>query len=42
VKKLFLKTDVTVNASNLAEGLSIPAEVEINPWIIGFGFGMKF
>lgn len=42
VKKLFLKTDVTVDASNLAEGLSIPAEVEINPWIIGLGFGMKF
>ncbi|WP_026711406.1 OmpW/AlkL family protein [Flavobacterium filum] len=42
VKRLFLKTDVTVDASNLAEGLSIPAEVEINPWIIGLGFGMKF
>lgn len=42
VKKLFLKTDVTVDASNLAAGLSIPAEVEINPWIIGLGFGMKF
>ncbi|QYJ67986.1 OmpW/AlkL family protein [Flavobacterium litorale] len=42
VKKLFLSTDVTVDASNLAEGLSIPAEVDINPWIIGFGIGMRF
>lgn len=42
VKKLFLKTDVTVDASNLATGLSIPADVEINPWLIGLGFGMKF
>jgi outer membrane protein len=42
VKRLFLKTDVTVDASNLADGLSIPAEVTIDPWIIGLGFGMKF
>ncbi len=42
VKKLFLKTDVTVDATNLAEGLSIPADVTINPWIIGLGVGMKF
>jgi len=41
-KRLFLKTDVTVNASNLAEGLSIPAKVDINPWLLGFGVGMKF
>lgn len=42
VKRLFLKTDVTVDASNLAEGLTIPAEVEINPSFIGLGIGMKF
>lgn len=42
VKRLFLKTDVTVDASNLATGLSIPAEVDINPWVIGMGVGMKF
>lgn len=42
VKKLFLKTDVTVDASNLAAGLSIPAEVTIDPWIVGIGVGMKF
>ncbi|WP_177735576.1 OmpW/AlkL family protein [Flavobacterium inviolabile] len=42
VKRLFLKTDVTVDASNLAPGLSIPADVKINPWILGLGVGMKF
>lgn len=41
-KRLFLSTDVTVDASNLAAGLSIPAEVDINPWLLGFGVGMKF
>lgn len=41
-KRLFLSTDVTVDASNLATGLSIPAEVDINPWLLGFGLGMKF
>lgn len=42
VKKLFLNPDVTVDASNLAPGLSIPADVKINPWLIGLGFGIKF
>lgn len=42
VKKIFLNTDVTVDASNLASGLSIPADVDINPWLLGFGIGMKF
>ncbi|HRB70366.1 OmpW family outer membrane protein [Flavobacterium sp. WV_118_3] len=42
VKRLFLKTDVTVDASNLADGLSIPADVKINPWLLGLGVGMKF
>ena len=42
VKRLFLSTDVAVDASNLAPGLSIPAEVDINPWLIGVGVGMKF
>jgi outer membrane protein len=41
-KRLFLSTDVTVDASNLAPGLSIPAEVDINPWLFGVGVGMKF
>lgn len=41
-KYLLLSTDVTVDASNLATGLSIPAEVDINPSIIGVGVGMRF
>ena len=41
-KRLFLKTDVTVDASNLAPGLSIPADVTINPLVLGMGVGMKF
>lgn len=41
-KQLFLKTDVTVDGSNLAPGLSIPAEVKINPLLVGFGVGMRF
>ncbi|KGO95146.1 OmpW/AlkL family protein [Flavobacterium subsaxonicum] len=41
-KKIFLNTDVTVDASNLSPGLSIPAKVDINPLLLGFGVGMKF
>lgn len=41
-KYLLLSTDVSVDASNLAAGLSIPAEVDINPFIIGLGFGLNF
>lgn len=41
-KKIFLKTDVTVDASNLSPGLSIPASVNIDPWLLGVGVGMKF
>jgi outer membrane protein len=42
VKRLFLSTDVSVDALNLAPGLIIPAEVGINPWLVGVGVGMKF
>ena len=42
IKKLFLKTDVNVDATNPASGLKIPAEVNIDPLLIGFGVGMKF
>jgi outer membrane protein len=42
VKRLFLSTDVSVDASNLAPGLIIPAEIDINPWLVGVGVGMKF
>lgn len=41
-KKIFLNTDVKVDASNLATGLTIPAKVDINPLLLGFGVGMKF
>lgn len=41
-KYILLNTDVTVDASNLAAGLSIPAKVDINPLLIGFGIGMRF
>ncbi len=41
-KYIFLSTDVEVDADNLASGLVIPAEVDINPAILGFGIGMKF
>lgn len=41
-KRLFLKTDVTVDASNLVQGLSVPASVNIDPWLFGMGIGMKF
>lgn len=44
IKYLFLKTDVTVDASNLVHGesLDIPAEVKINPLLIGVGVGYRF
>lgn len=51
VKKLFLSTDVTVDASNLTPASSpqlsstlanLPADVKINPWLIGVGIGYKF
>ncbi|MCB0460133.1 MAG: OmpW family outer membrane protein [Flavobacteriaceae bacterium] len=38
IKKLLLKTDVTVDAGEAI----IPVEVDINPLIIGVGVGMKF
>ncbi|OYQ32071.1 OmpW family protein [Flavobacterium cyanobacteriorum] len=42
VKQLFLNTDVTVDATNLAPGLKIPAEVDINPLLLGVGVGYSF
>ncbi len=41
-KYILLNTNVTVDASNLSTGLSIPAKVDINPLLIGVGFGMRF
>ncbi|MER3376623.1 MAG: OmpW family outer membrane protein [Allomuricauda sp.] len=40
VKKLFLNTDATVNATR-ALGATVVADVDINPWIFGFGVGVK-
>lgn len=37
-KKLYLNTDVEVDTG---AGV-LPVEVDINPWILGVGFGMKF
>ncbi|MBB4210183.1 outer membrane protein [Rhodothalassium salexigens DSM 2132] len=36
VKRLFLDTDVSIN------GGGITADVDINPWIFGFGVGYRF
>ena len=41
VKKLFLQTDATINATT-ALGATVGADVDINPLIVGFGFGLKF
>jgi outer membrane protein len=41
-KRLFLNTDVTVDASNLAPNLIVPAKVTIDPYLIGIGIGMNF
>ncbi|MDF1517418.1 MAG: OmpW family outer membrane protein [Lutibacter sp.] len=38
IKKLLLKTDVKVNTG---DGI-IPVEVDINPWVVGVGVGVKF
>ncbi|MCR9229127.1 MAG: outer membrane beta-barrel protein [Flavobacteriaceae bacterium] len=40
VKKLFLNTTATVDASS-ALGATVDADVDINPWIFGFGIGLK-
>ena len=39
VKKLFLDTEATVTT---AQGPIVLADVDIDPWIIGVGFGWKF
>lgn len=40
IKKLFLNTDATINATS-ALGATVGADVDINPWIIGVGIGLK-
>ncbi len=41
IKQIFLKTDADVNATNLAPGLNIPAKVTLNPFLLGFGLGVR-
>jgi outer membrane protein len=41
LKQIFLQTDATINATS-ALGATVGADVDINPLVIGFGFGMKF
>ncbi|MBS7566554.1 OmpW family protein [Mucilaginibacter sp. Bleaf8] len=50
VKKIFLSTDVTVDASNLTPSgnqalapvlRNINADVKIRPWVVGFGVGYR-
>lgn len=40
-KYILLNTDVTVNATS-ALGATVGADVDINPFIAGIGFGMRF
>lgn len=40
VKKLFLSTDATIDATT-ALNATVDADVDINPWIFGFGVGVK-
>ena len=41
VKKIFIQTDATVNATT-ALGATVGADVDINPLVIGFGVGYRF
>lgn len=40
VKKLFLSTDATIDATTALDA-TVDADVDINPWILGFGVGVK-
>ena len=40
IKRLFLNTDVTVDATTVL-GATVGADVDINPWIFGVGVGVK-
>jgi len=41
VKKIFINTDVTIDATS-ALGATVDADVDINPFVFGFGIGYKF
>ncbi len=36
VKKIWLSTDVNVNAG------AVTGQVDLNPWVVGVGFGYRF
>ncbi len=40
IKKMFMGTDATIDATT-ALGATVGADVDINPWIFGFGVGVK-
>lgn len=41
VKKIWINTDVTVDFTT-ALGATVDADVDINPWVVGVGFGYKY
>ncbi|WP_340063209.1 OmpW family protein [Ascidiimonas aurantiaca] len=41
VKKIFINTDVTIDATT-ALGATVDADVDINPFVFGFGVGYRF
>lgn len=41
IKQNFLKTETKVDASNLAPDLIIPTKVKLDPFLLGFGVGIK-
>lgn len=41
IKKIFLQTDATINATS-ALGATVGADVDINPLVVGLGIGMRF
>lgn len=40
IKRMFLNTNATIDATT-ALGATVGADVDINPWIFGVGFGLK-
>jgi outer membrane protein len=41
VKKIFLKTDLTVDATTFP-GAALQSRVRLDPWLVGFGVGYRF
>ncbi len=39
VKKIWINTDVTIDAGGLGQ---VRADVDINPWVFGIGFGWRY